>query len=81
MCAPSYYVGLTHYNRVKVFYRARYMGDTLEVFMNSDGDPSQFAISPHFSFLWPACLSNCAYPSPYPLQRGMSSLPRPISLA
>jgi hypothetical protein len=33
--------------------------DTLEVFINSDGNPSQFALSPHFSILCPAHLSNC----------------------
>ena len=32
--------------------------DTLEVFINSDGDPSQFAVGPYFSILCLARLSN-----------------------
>ncbi|KAN0118420.1 hypothetical protein V8E52_005150 [Russula decolorans] len=39
--------------------------DTLEVFINWDGDPSQFASSPHFAIPLPAYFFNCAQPCPY----------------
>jgi hypothetical protein len=47
-CASSHYVGLTHHNRVRYFIERGTWDDTLEVFINSDGDPSQFAVGPHF---------------------------------
>jgi hypothetical protein len=46
--------------------------DTLETFINSDGDPSQFAVSPSLPYLVLLCLlpnSMCA--SPYRPQHGM----------
>ena len=50
--------------------------DTLEVFINSDGDPSQFAVSPRYlrSLFSSYRASNCGYASLYPLQRGTSLL-------
>ena len=45
--------------------------ETLEVFLNSDGDPSQFAVSSfYYTILCPTCLSNRMHPSPYLLQHG-----------
>jgi potassium voltage-gated channel Shal-related subfamily D member 2 len=49
--------------------------DTLEIFINSDGDPSQFAVSPRFLRTSSLCLIDVAFASPYPPQHGMSSLP------
>ena len=47
--------------------------DTLETFINSDGDPFQFAVSPSLLYLVLLCLfPNSIYPSPYPPQHGMS---------
>lgn len=39
---------LTHHKLVRYFIERGTWDDTLEVFINSDGDPSQFAVSPHF---------------------------------
>jgi potassium voltage-gated channel Shal-related subfamily D protein 2 len=54
--------------------------DTLEIFINSDGDPSQFAVSPRFLRFGSLCLIDVAFASLYPPQRGMPSLPHLTSL-
>jgi hypothetical protein len=48
--------------------------DTLEIFINSDGDPSQFAVCPRFPSFDPLCLANVVYTSPYPPRHGTSFL-------
>jgi len=53
--------------------------DTLEIFINSDGDPSQFAVSPRFLRFGSLCLIHVAFASPYPPRHGMSS-PSPFNL-
>ena len=56
-------------NSSRYFIERGTWDDTLEVFINSDGDSSQFAVSPLCPFLV-LCLSNSLHTSLYPPQRG-----------
>jgi hypothetical protein len=69
-------LSLTHVDHVKVLYLERGTWDDIfETFINTDGDPSQFAVSHSLPYLvLSGLLPHSKYASPYRPQHSMSSL-------